>query len=402
MTDLLAPPVPISDLDPFSRAVLENPYEHHERLREAGPVVRLSSYGIWAMARYSEVRAVLMDAATFCSSAGVGLANFRTETPWRPPSPVLEADPPLHTRTRGVLARVLSPAVLRSLQAGFTREAIELVDRLAARGRFDAVADLAEYYPIKVFSDAMGLPDQGRHHLLAYSDIGFNAFGPRNWLFTEAMTKGEDAVAWITATCKREALAEDGFGAQIYAAVDTGELSGDEAFLIVRGFLTAGVDTTIAGLGSAVFHLAQNPQQWQLLRANPALARAAFEETVRLDSPIQTLFRTTTRAVDIAGTTIREGEKVLLSLASANRDPRRWEEPTRFDIRRRAPGHVGFGAGIHACVGQMIARIEAEAVLGALARRVEAIELDGEPQRRLNNTLRAYSHLPVKVTPADS
>ena len=397
MADVLDTASPISDIDPFSREFLQNPDRYQALLREAGPVVRLSRYGVWEIARYNEVRAALMARVTFCSSAGVGLANFRTEEPWRPPSPVLEADPPLHSRTRGVLARVLSPAVLRSLQATFEREALELVDRLLARGRFDVVVDLAEPYPIKVFSDAMGLPEEGRYHLLAYSNIGFNAFGPRNWLFTEAMAKGAEAVEWVMAKCRREALAAHGFGAHIYAAVDNGELGNDEAFLMVRGFLTAGVDTTIAGLGSAVLCLAQNPDQWELLRADPSLARAAFEETLRLETPIQTLFRTATRAVEVAGVTINDGEKVLLSLASANRDPRRWEEPTRFDIRRRAPGHVGFGAGNHACVGQMIARMEGEAVLGALARQVEAIELDGEPQRRLNNTLRALARLPVKV-----
>jgi cytochrome P450 len=108
MTDVLEATSPISNLDPFSREFLENPYRYHELLREAGPVVRLSRYGIWAMARYTEVRAVLMNFATFCSSAGVGLTNFRTETPWRPPSPVLEADPPLHSRTRRSRTRALA------------------------------------------------------------------------------------------------------------------------------------------------------------------------------------------------------------------------------------------------------------------------------------------------------
>jgi cytochrome P450 len=112
---------------------------------------------------------------------------------------------------------------------------------------------------------------------------------------------------------------------------------------------------------------------------------------------VQTFFRTTTRAVEIAGTTLPEGEKVLLFLAAANRDPRRWSDPDRFDIRRKAAGHVGFGYGIHQCVGQMVARLEAEVFLSALLGRVAEFELDGAPAFRLNNTLRGLESLPLRI-----
>src|SRR5919201_1340642 len=107
---------PVSTIDPFSHAFLENPYPHHERLREAGPVVWLEHYGIWAMARHQEVRDALTDWQTYCSGAGVGLSDFRKEPPWRPPSIILEADPPLHTRTRAVLTRILSPGAINVLR----------------------------------------------------------------------------------------------------------------------------------------------------------------------------------------------------------------------------------------------------------------------------------------------
>src|SRR5262249_54245773 len=115
---------------------------------------------------------------------------------------------------------------------------------------------------------------------------------------------------------------------------------------------------------------------------------------------VQTFFRTTTREVDVAGVHIEEGQKVLLFLAAANRDPRKWEDPDRFDIRRKTPGHVGFGHGIHICVGQMVARLEAEIRLTALARKVGAIELNGTPIHRLSNTLRGLDSLPITVYPA--
>ena len=392
----------VSKIDPFSREFLTNPYPFHEELREAGPVVWLDRYDIWAMARHEEVRACLMDWETFCSSAGVGLSDFRKETPWRPPSLILEADPPLHTRTRAVLTRILSAAAMKKLWATFEADAVVLVDRLVERGTFDAIKDLAEVYPLKVFPDAVGLDADGRENLLPYGNMAFNAFGPRNDLFHQAMANAEPVVSWIMSKCQRAALAPGGLGAQIYAAADAGELDEHEASLLVRSFLTAGLDTTVVGLGNALFCFAQHPEQWRRLRQDPSLARAAFDEVLRFEAPVQTFFRTTTRAVEVTGVRLGEGEKVLLFLAAANRDARRWEDPDCFDITRRATGHLAFGVGIHGCVGMAVARMEGEIVLSLLARKVQSIELDGAPERRLNNTLRGLSRLPVRVRPAVS
>src|ERR1700710_706649 len=146
---------PVSCVDPFSRDFLLNPYPHHQALREAGPVVWLEQYGIWTMARHEQVRDALTDHQTYCSSAGVGLSDFRKEPPWRPPSIILEADPPLHTRTRAVLTRILSPAAITLLGETSTRGAEALADRLVEQGEFDGIADLAEAYPLKVFPDAV-------------------------------------------------------------------------------------------------------------------------------------------------------------------------------------------------------------------------------------------------------
>src|ERR1700692_538348 len=120
---------PTSSIDPFSHGFLEDPYPHHESLREAGPVVWLEHYGIWAMARHEQVRDALTDWQTYCSSAGVGLSDFRKEPPWRPPSIILEADPPLHTRTRAVLTRILSPAAINVLRERLTEAAEALARR---------------------------------------------------------------------------------------------------------------------------------------------------------------------------------------------------------------------------------------------------------------------------------
>jgi cytochrome P450 len=329
----------------------------------------------------------------------VGLSDFRKEPPWRPPSIILEADPPLHTRTRAVLTRILSPAAINILRTTFEREAEQLVARLVGQREFDGIADLAEAYPLKVFPDAVGLAEDGRDNLLPYGSMVFNSFGPRNDLFDSAMANAGPVRDWIMSKCSRAALAPDGLGMQIFAAVDSGELTEAEAGMLVRSFLSAGIDTTVYGLGNALYCFARNPEQWTIVRENPKLIRGAFEEVLRFEAPVQTFFRTTTRDVEVGGVRMGDGEKVLLFLAAANRDPRRWDKPDAFDVTRRATGHMTFGTGIHGCVGQAVARLESEAILGALARRVVAFELTGEPELRLNNTLRGFDTLPLRILP---
>jgi len=275
-----------------------------------------------------------------------------------------------------------------------------MVAGLVARGTFDVVTDLAEAYSLQAFGDAVGLGPAGRENLLIYGDMVFNVFGPRNRLFEESTAAAEPVRAWIAEHCKRAALADNGLGAVIYSAADAGEVTEDEAGLLVRSLLSAGIDTTVHTFAWALHALASDPAQWAALRDDPSLSRAAFEETLRHASPVQTFFRTTARDAEVAGATIPAGERVLLFLGAANRDPREWEDPDRFDIRRHAIGHVGFGSGIHACVGAAVARLEAEVLLPVLARRVGTIELDGPPRPRLNNTVKRLASLPLRVKAA--
>ncbi len=397
--------IPELDLDPYSAENLIDPYPMHERLREAGPVLRLTQYGIFGCARHAEVHAVLNDHAHFISSAGVGLANFNTETPFRPRSLILEADPPLHTQTRAVLSRVLSPKAVLQIRASFTAEAERMVDALLAKAQANGglvcgIHDLAQPYPLKVFPDAVGLGPDGRENLLVYGDMIFNSMGPRNELLARSAARMAPVTAWIMEHCQRDQLRPGGFGDQIYQAADAGEISQEQAPMLVRSFLSAGVDTTINGLGNVLFSLANHPAQYARLQADLALARPAFEEALRYESTAQTFFRTAGQDAQIAGVAIPANSKIVLFLAAANRDGRKWPEPHRYDISRRPSGHVALGSGIHGCVGQAVARLEGEVVLTALARRVRLIEPAGPVTRRLNNTLRALDTLPLKLTPA--
>jgi cytochrome P450 len=385
------------DLDPFGHESLEDPAPLHAALRDAGPVVYLPRYDVYAMARHEEVHAALTDWQGFQSAAGVGLSNFRYEKPWRPPSLLLEADPPHHDAPRTVLARILGPRALRKLRAQWFADAEDLVDRVVADGEFDAVPALAEAFPLRVFPDAVGISPSGRENLLPYGDHLFNAFGPTNDLVHKGRSRAAELAGWVNDRCARDELSPDGFGARIWAAADHGDITHEQAPLVVRSLLSAGVDTTVHALAAVLYAFAVHSGAWQRLRSEPGLARVAFDEAVRWQSPVQTFFRTATADAEIGGTLIPGGRKVLLFLGAANRDPRRWAEPDAFDLARDPSGHVGFGAGLHQCVGQHVARLEAEAVLTALATRVSALELAGEPRRHHNNTLRAWASLPVRV-----
>jgi cytochrome P450 len=390
---------PALDIEPFDAAFLSDPYSHHAALREAGAVVWLKSLGVFGMARHAEVHAALKDWRTFSSSRGVGLADFAKEEPWRPPSLLLEADPPLHQRTRGIMNRIISFESLKALKPVWQERADKLVDRLVARRHFDAVVDLAEAFPLVIFPEAVGLPEAGRENLLVYAAAVFNAFGPRNAIFNAGAETATQATAWVAQACRRNNLTSGGWGLEVYAAADRGECTDEEAARLVRSILSAGVDTTVNGIGNMIYAFTRFRDQWDRLRNDPSLTRRAFEESLRWDSTVQTFFRTSTRDVEVAGTVIPEGSKVLLFLAAANRDPRKWQDPERFDIGRQTGGHVAFGFGIHQCLGQLVARLEAEVILAAMLPRIAAIRAVGEPVRRLNNTLHAISSLPVEIDP---
>ena len=395
MSEVASAPV-VSEIDPFSHEYILNPYPFHQRMRDAGPIIWLEKWGVFAVTRYQQVHSVLSDWRTFCSGGGVGLTDVRRGGSWRTPSLLLETDPPAHTANRAIVGRVLSPAALRALRATFEREAENLVDGLIGK-TIDAATELAEAFPMKVFGDAVGVPAEGRDHLIAYGNIVFNGMGPRNELFERATANGDRVTEWVTAACQRSALSQDGLGAQVYESVDSGVIDERHAALLVRSFLSAGVDTTTYAIGNALFCFASHPRQWDRVRKDPSLIKAAFEEVMRFESPFQTFFRTAAYDTEVAGVRIPKDAKILISLGAANRDPEKWSYPDVFEVGRNTQGHVGFGAGIHGCVGQMIARLEVETLFSALAKRVRRIELVGEPVRQLHNTLRGLESLPLRL-----
>src|ERR1700694_288228 len=242
---------PSSIADPFGPEILEDPAPFHRALRDAGPLIYLSRYDVYAMGRYEHVRAALTDWQSFESAAGVGLSNFRYEKPWRTPSLLLETDPPRHDAPRAVLSSILSIRALRVLREKWFRDAETLLDQIAERGCVDAVSDIAEVYPLRVFPAAVGIPEEGRENLLPYGDHVFNAFGPQNQVVERGLGRIKEVADWVDAQCKREVLSDTVFGAtpslgaQIWAAADRGDITEQQAPVVVRSLLSAGVDTTV-------------------------------------------------------------------------------------------------------------------------------------------------------------
>lgn len=390
---------PVWDVDPYDPAILADPRAYYAELRSKGPFAYSPRYSMLICGRYAETREVFSDHARFVSSRGVGLTDFRHATPWRKPSIILEVDPPEHARARTAMTRAMSPKVVAGLAARFRQVADDLVDEMIERGEFDGVLDFAEVFPTKVFPEAVGLAESDRRKLIDYGAAVFNALGPDNALRRNALARIGDIVPWIARNCSREMLSPGGFAAAVYASADAGDLTEEEAGLLVRSMLSAGVDTTVTAIGSALWCLAGNPGEYARLVADPGLTRQTFDEVLRYTSPVHSFCRTANADTQVAGIVIPESAKILCVLGSANLDPEKWDEADRFDIGRRPIGHLAFGAGIHGCVGQIVAKAELDAVLQAICAKVGRIELTSEPVWRPNNAIHALDTLPMRFVP---
>lgn len=387
-------PVPTSGIDLFADNVLHDPYPALRELRDAGPAVRLTGYDAWVLPRYEHVRAALADHERFSSAHGVG---YEDQFNALMKGTVLACDPPDHTRLRAVLSEKLAPKALAKMRTRISELGDELVATAVAKGDFDAVTDLAAVFPVTVVADLIGLTEEAREPLLSFADAAFNTFGPFNARTQASLPFVSQMFEYLNTVMVPANLHPDGWAAAIHQAADRGDIEAASVIPLLSAYVIASMDTTINGLGNTVLLFAQHPQAYQEVRSDPSLIGPAFEESLRLESPAQGFFRRTTQPVDIEGVTIPADSKVLLSYASANRDERKWERPEEFLVRRNPVDHVALGYGVHGCAGQGLARIEANAVLGALVRRVSSIDLAGKPVRKLNNVIRGLASLPVTV-----
>lgn len=399
MTSAPAKP-PVLNQDPYSEKNLLDPYPWQEEMRELAPVVRLEQYDAYAIGRYAEVNAVLRDPITYDNAAGIGLANLNKPGSWgRKPSVFSEKVGEEHSRNRGVITRIMSPVVIRKWKSDFEQQAVEVVEELGDQREIDGVRDVAEAFILKALPGAVGLTIT-REQMNISADLNFNQLGPNNDLLAAALKRAEPHMEWYNKQMTRDGLVPGGVGAKIYEAADQGLIPEEVAPEMIRAFLRAGMDSTISSISAALRYLAMDSKQWDTLRESPEKARSAFNEATRLESPVSISYRTTTCDTSLSGYAIPADSKVAVWFGSANRDPRKWEDPDKFDLERNTIGHMGFGDGPHVCIGQNIARMEGEVILATLAKRFRRIELDGEPQYKLVNAFHGLKSLPLKLSPA--
>jgi len=367
-------PIPEYPLDIFTPDAVINAREVDDTLREFAPVVRLSD-GTHMLGRHEHVSAGLLDWKAFSSAS----------RPWHDPSSprpeiLLTDDPPRHTQVRKVIADALSPRALERIRDIFEARAVELLAALRERAGepVDAVGEITQAYVFRVLPDILGLPEEGREHMHGFSEMVWATMGPPGELFDQAMSHDYSAVLqWLETQCERSALDPDGIGETIYAAADSGQVTAAEAKLLLQTVLSAGADTTFITMANALRAWAIYPEEYAKLRAEPKKVRAAFDESLRWDSPSRMAGRITTREVEIDDYVIPAGTRCGLMFAAANRDPRFWDDPLAYRLDRDTKHSLGWGYGVHGCVGRTLAQMEASALLGAVIRDVKSIEIAG-------------------------
>jgi cytochrome P450 len=397
MTRMTFDSVPTTGVDPFEDSVLLDPYETYRTWRDAGPAVWSTHHKLWIISRFAGVKEALGDHKTYISGSGVGLYGPAIQALR---GTVIASDPPEHGALRRVLAERMSLRGLKALQTEVQATADALVDSLIVEKTFDAVPALAQHFPLMIVANLIGLPGRDHHRLLGWADCGFNTFGPQNERTLRSMPKVAEMFEYIgTIDADPSQLRPGSMGREIYEAAERGEIRSDQCGRLMAAYLMAGLDTTIASIANAVWLFGLHPDQWDSVRSDPARIPHAFNEILRFESPVQGFRRTLSRDVELGGICMRQNDSVLLLYGSANRDERHWKDADRFDVRRPAIDHLALGSGIHNCAGQGLARLEAHALIGALARRVKRF-VTAEPTRHLNNVIRSIESLPVTLLAA--
>lgn len=385
--------VTTSGIDLWSDENLSNPYPTFANLRDQAAVVKLEQSNVWAITRYEQIREALGDWATFSSEKAIGFNEGVNEALQ---GTTLATDPPLHETLRAALTENLTPRALRGMKESIDEKAEKIVSALAENGSFDAIQDLARELPLQVVVDLIGIKDQYvRDHILDWGSAAFNVLGPMNARTGMNFPVAGELYGWAS-KLTIDQLKEGSIGYGIFAAAERGEIPKDSCGHIIHQYVAAGLDTTIAAIGNGIQRLGENPRQYELLRSDPSLIPDAINEILRYDSLMITQGRRATRDVEVDGTIIPSGAHVAILFGSGNRDPRHYEHPDQFLIKRNPMDHLSFGYGVHSCAGQGLARLEIYAVLQAFIKNIETFKI-GTPVRKINNSSLALDQLPVTV-----
>ncbi|MEV7031840.1 cytochrome P450 [Streptomyces sp. NPDC093272] len=357
-----------------------DPYAVYARLREAGPVHRFTGTDglpAWLVTRYDDVRQALADPRLSLDKAHAKPGGYRgLALPPALDANLLNMDPPDHTRIRRLVSQAFTPRRIARLREPVRRTADALLDAVAPLGRADLIADYAAPLPIAVICELLGVAEDDRPDFRSWTDALVVPDPARPDGAREAVRALLAYFAGLLAR-KRAEPADDLLSALIAVRDEEDRLSEDELMSLAFLILFAGYENTVHLIGNAVLALLLDPPQLAALRADPARTGAAVEELLRYDGPVPLAIRRfPTEDVTIGGVAVPAGETVLLSLAAAHRDPRRFPEPDRLDLGRDGAGHLALGHGIHYCIGAPLARLEAEIALTALLDRLPGLALD--------------------------
>ncbi|WP_417563110.1 cytochrome P450 [Microbacterium sp.] len=380
---------PTSAMDIWSDEILADPHDAFTELREQGAAVYLESSDVWAITRYDEIRSALADWETFTSTR----VAFNPQMNEVLIGTSLASDPPLHTQMRAALTENLTPRALRGLKGTIEEKADRIVAELVTRDAFDGVHDLARELPLQIVLDLIGVQGDVREKILDWGASAFNLLGPMNERSQQSFPLAGELFEW-THGMDGNQLAEGSIGRAVFDAGARGDIPPELCGHIIHQYLAAGMDTTIGAIANAVRAFGENPDQFTLVKADPSLIPAAFNETLRHQALLHAVGRGTTRDVTIDGVTIPGGSQVAILLYAGNRDPRHYDDPDTFRVERNPIDHLSFGYGVHGCAGQGLARLEAYAAIGAFCRHVESFSV-GTAVPKLNNSSRALASLPV-------
>ncbi|MEO6629868.1 MAG: cytochrome P450 [Aquihabitans sp.] len=371
-----------------------NPHDAFTWMRANAPVYFDGT--VWGITRYADLKAVSKDPETFSNAQGI--------RPDAGPIPqMIDMDDPEHFQRRKIVNKGFTPRRVREREDEIRSVCDEIIDRVAEKGECDFVWDIAAQLPLIMIANDLGVAPEDRAQLLEWSDAMLSALtgnpesmGPATDAFIGYTEYSERVIA-----DRRQCPQDDLMSLLVHAEVDGDRL--DQASLIHESLLIliGGDETTRHVISGGAYQLLTHPDQWDLLRDDPAKLTVGIEEMLRWVTPIKNMSRTATRDVEFQGQSIKEGQKVLLMYGSANRDEDIFDEPFRFDIERHPNEHVAFGFGTHFCLGNSLARLELKVMFEQLLARLPDLELVSpeEPAYRPANFVSGYESMPVRFSP---
>jgi len=394
---------PWQGANPADPAFRADPHPFLKHLREVDPVNE-TPVGIWRLTRYADCVRLLTQVPTGVRLADGKLLGQDLLPGGGPGEFMLQQDPPNHTRLRKLVSKAFTPRAIEHLRERARRLADELIERVAARGEMDVIADLALPVPSTVICEMMGVPVADRErftdwtaqatHLLAAM------FAPPD-VIERGLAAGaalRDYFERLIAD-RRRSLTDDILSDLIRAEEAGDRLSPTELLSQSVGLLIAGFETTIGLIGNGVLALLRHPDQLALLQDHPDLIASAVEECLRFDGPIPLTPRILREDTEFGGKRIPQDTQVWAMLLAANRDPAQFADPDQFDITRSENPHLAFGGGTHFCLGAHLARMEAQVAIGTLVRRLGALELATDELQWGRSLFRVLDRLPIRFAP---